>query len=119
LLAVLRVSRRPSVVHILFYVPLAVVLIALSLAFRFYVVWFLVGGVLISFVSLRSQKPLRAAGLGMVSVVLLFVSLSGLRIVRFDPVGIAQARIAELTTFRNNISDFDQAGTNSAVQLDY
>jgi len=119
LFTVLRLSRRFSPLTVAIYIPLAIVLVALSLAFRFYVMWFLIGGAAVAFVCLRSQRPLRAAGLGMAGVALLFILLSGLRVVRFDPVGLAEARVAELTVFRNNISDYSQAGTNSAVQLDY
>ncbi len=94
-------------------------LMALTLGFRFYAVNSLAVGLIMTLFCCWSRWPVRAAGFGVLLLALVYFSLASVGYVRFDVASITASRIAELDTFRTNISDASQEGTNSAVTFDF
>jgi len=122
--AVYRCSRRFNPVYALLVLGLTV----LSLGFRFYVAWFMVGSIIIAFACFRSRNPGRTAFTGLVGVVVLFTALSAAGVVKFDVLSILQSQLKEFNSFRTAVSggltsgpsgSYGTSGTGSGVKLDY
>lgn len=94
-------------------------LMALTLGFRFYAVNSLAVGIVMTLFCCWSRWPKRAAGFGIVLLALFYFSAASLGYVSFDVASITASRLAELDSFRTNISDASQEGTNSAVTFDF
>lgn len=117
--AVWKLSRQRNPVFSLAWFAVIGGLMALTLGFRFYAVGSLGAGVIMTLFCGWARWPIRAAGFGILVLALLYFSLASLGYFRFDVASITASRLAEFNTFRNDISDASQAGTNSAVTFDF
>jgi len=114
-----RFTRERHPVAAVFYMVLASVLVLLTLAFRFYAAGFLLLGIVVTLMSYRSKRPVLGASYGLAGIVLVYLLLHSLNVVQLDLVTISQSRIDEMASFRANLSDPSQPGSNSAIQFDY
>ena len=112
-------SRQRNPVVMMAQIAIIGGLMALTLGFRFYAVNSLAVGLVMTLFCCWSRWPGRAATFGILSLALLYFALAAVGYVRFDVASITSSRIAELDTFRTNISDATQSGTNSAVIFDF
>ena len=112
-------SRQRNPIIMIAQIAIIGGLMALTLGFRFYAVNSLAVGVIMTLFCCWAQRPVRAAGFGLLILALLYFSLSALGYVRFDVASVTASRVAELNTFRTDISDASQSSTNSAVTFDF
>ncbi|MBV9867590.1 MAG: glycosyltransferase family 39 protein [Abitibacteriaceae bacterium] len=105
------------------YLMLVLGITVLVLGIRFYVAYIIVAGTLLSIACYRSARPFRTALLSFGGLLFLIGMMMALHIIHVDLAHMAQARIAEMDSFRNGASGKFNAihgrGTASAVQLDY
>ena len=117
--AIWRLSRERNPLLLLGFASLAIGLVALSLGFRFYVAGFLLIGIVMTLMSCWAYRPVRAAGAGLGVVAVMFLGLNTMGLFQIDLASMTQSRVAELNTFRSNISDASQSGTNSGVTFEF
>ena len=117
--AVWKLSRQRNPVLVLGLAAIIGGLMALTLGFRFYAVGSMGIGVIMTLMCCWAKYPIRAAGVGILLLTLIYFSLAALGIFRFDVAAMAQSRVDELNAFRTNISDASQQGTNSGVTFDF
>jgi hypothetical protein len=114
-----RFSRERNPLFALFYIASPAILVAITLAFRFYAAGFLFLGIVVTLMSCRFRKPLQGAGYGLLAIFLLYSTLYSLNIIHLDLFSITQSRVDEMSSFRGNLTDPSQPGAGSAIQFDY
>ena len=112
-------SRQRNPIVMIAQIAIIGGLMALTLGFRFYAVNSLAVGLAMTLLCCWSRWPARAAAFGILLLALVYFSLASVGYVRFDVASITTNRIAEFDTFRTNISDASQQGTNSAVTFNF
>jgi hypothetical protein len=114
-----RMSRQRDLRAFISYGVVALLLVIITLSFRFYAAGFLVAGIVITLMCYRARRPLRAAGIGLLVTTALYMLLVAVNVIQFDLVSVTQARIDEIAVFRENISDPTQPGAGSAIEFDF